>query len=203
MKHVGIVVLAAVSLGLTIRPADPQVNSVSAMLTERGQVKVSGREVAYVIHRLPVSSFPQLPGSVAASLESRGCLIPQTYEAHRPENVIHASFERAGSSDWAALCSSGGTVKLMVFFASAPESPMVLVSEPETARMETHDLTGVLGFAWGIDPASPRKVHDAQTLMQHHQPMLDHDALADSFIEKSTVYHYFSKDGWKIVDTSD
>lgn len=203
MKHVGIVVVTAVSMVLTARPANPQVNSVSTMLTERGQVKVSGREVAYVIHRLPVSSFPQLPSSVAAGLESRGCLIPQTYEAHRPENVIHASLERAGSSDWAALCSSGGTVKLMVFFASAPESPTVLASEPETARMETHDLTGVLGFAWGIDPASPRKVHDAQAMMEHRPPMLDHDALADSFVEKSTVYHYFSKDGWKIVDTSD
>jgi hypothetical protein len=203
MKHVGIVVLTAVSLGLTVRAANPQVDSVSTTLTERGQVKVSGREVPYVIHRLPVSSFPQLPGSIATELESRGCLIPQTYEAHRPENVIHASLEHAGSSDWAVLCSTGGTVKLMVFFASAPESPTVLLSEPETTRMETHDLTGVLGFAWGIDPASPQRVHEAQSLMEHHQPMLDHDALADSFVEKGTVYHYFSKDGWKTVDTSD
>jgi hypothetical protein len=203
MKHVGVVVVIALSFGLWVRAANPQVDSVSTTLTERGQVKVSGRETPYVIHRLPVSSFPQLPRSIAGELESRGCLIPQTYEAHRPENVIQASLERAGSSDWAALCSSGGTVKLMVFFASSPESPTVLVSEPETARMETHDLTGVLGFAWGIDPASPRKVHDAQSTMNHRPPMLDHDALADSFVEKGTVYHYFSKDGWKIVETSD
>lgn len=203
MKHVVIVVVTALSLGVWVRAANPQVDSVSTALTERGQMKVSGREVAYVIHRLPVSSFPQLPNSIAESLEKQGCLIPQTYEAHRPENVIHASLERAGSSDWAILCASGGTVKLMVFFASSPESPTVLVSEPETARMETHDLSGVLGFAWGIDPASPRKVHEAQTSMQHHQPMLDHDALADSFVEKRTVYRYFSKDGWKIVETSD
>ena len=203
MKHVGIVVMTALSCGIWARAANPQIDSVSTTLTERGQVKVSGREVPYVIHRLPVSSFPQLPSSIAERLESGGCLIPQTYEAHRPENVIHASLERAGSSDWAVLCSTGGTVKLMVFFASAPGAPTVLVSEPETARMETHDLTGVLGFAWGIDPASPRKVHDAQSLMNHRPPMLDHDALADSFVEKGTVYHYFSKDGWKIVETSD
>lgn len=203
MKHVGIVLVTALSLGLTVRAANPQIDSVSTTLTERGQVEVSGHQVAYIIRRLPVSSFPQLPHAIAAELEKRGCLIPQTYEAHRPENVVHASLERAGSSDWAVLCSSGGTVKLMVFFASALESPTVLVSEPETARMETHDLTGVMGFAWGIDPASPQRVHEAQSLMEHHQPMLDHDALADSFVEKGTVYHYFSKGGWKVVETSD
>ena len=203
MKHVGIVVVTALSLGLPVRAANPQTDSIAATFTERGQIKVSGREIPYLIHRLPVSSFPDLPEPVAAQLEKLGCLIPQTYQAHRPENVIHASLERPGSSDWAVLCSSGGTVRLLIFFSSSPESPTALVSEPETSRLETHDLSGVLGFAWGIDPASPRRVHEAQSSMAHRQPMLDHDALADSFIEKGTVYHYFSKDGWKIVSTTD
>lgn len=201
MKYVGKVVTA---LALAISgAANSQVDSISAAFTERGHLDVSGREVPFIIHRLPVSSFPQLPAPIATRLDELGCLIPQTYAAHRPENVIHASLEHEGSSDWAVLCSVHGTVKLMVFFASAPESPVVLASEPETARMETHDLTGVLGFAWGIDPASPRKVHDAQSSMAHRHPMLDHDALADSFVEKSTVYRFYSKTGWKIIDTTD
>jgi hypothetical protein len=202
MKHVG-TLFTALALVILAGAANPQVDSVSARFTERGKIKVSGRDVPYVIRRLPISSFPELPAPIAAQLEHRGCLIPQTYEAHRPENVIHASLEHAGSSDWAVLCSSAGTVKLLIFFGDSPESPTVLVSEPEMTRMETYDSSGVLGFAWGIDPASPRRVHEAQSAMEHRQPMLDHDAVADSFIEKATVYHFFSKSGWKIVDISD
>ena len=30
--------------------------------------------------------------------------------------------------------------------------------------------------------------------MEHRPPLLDHDALADSIIEKSTVYHFYAKE---------
>ena len=202
MTRKGIVVLAAVVLVLTAK-ANPQSDSVTSKLTERGHVNVSGNTVPYVIHRLPVSSFPQLPVAISDHLEQLGCMIPQTYEAHRPENVIHGSLERAGSKDWAVLCATDGTVKLMVFFAASPDSPTVLASEPETSRLETHDPSGVLGFGWGIDPASPRRVHEAQSAMEHRPALLDHDALADIFVEKATVYHYFTKGNWTTVDTTD
>lgn len=202
MKLAGIVVLTVACLMLE-SAAQSQTDSAAAMLTERGQLNVSGRDVPYLIRRLPVASFPDLPEKVASELEKLGCMIPQTYQAHHPENVVHASLERPGSSDWAALCSSERTVKLLVFFASSSSAPAVLASESETARMETHDRTGVLGFAWGIDAASPQQVREAQSTMEHHPPMLDHDALADIFVEKSTVYHFFTKNAWKIVHTTD
>lgn len=202
MGRQGIIVLnLAILAVVSVAPA--QVDSAKPNLTERGHLDVEGRETPYLIRRLPVSSFPELPRQIAARVEERGCMIPQTFQAHRPENVIHASLERAGSSDWAMLCSSGGTVQLMVFFGSSPEQPSVLVTEPETARMETHDRSGVLGFAWGIDPASPRRVREAQLEMKHHPPLLDHDALADVFVEKSTVYHFFTKNAWKTINTTD
>src|ERR1700722_10891142 len=150
MRQEGIVVLITAAMVLAGDSAYGQSDSMPSAFTDKGHVSVLGREVPYVIRRLPVSSFPALPEPIAYRLEQLGCLIPQTYQAHRPENVIQASLEKAGSSDWAVLCSSGGTVKLMVFFGSAPESPVVLASEAETARLESHDLTGVLGFAWGI-----------------------------------------------------
>src|ERR1700691_1700003 len=81
-----------------------------------GQITVNGRLTPYLIRRLPVSAFPQLPAAVGNLLKERGCLIPQTYEAHQPENVIEASLERSGSRDWAVLCSEKGTVSLLVFF---------------------------------------------------------------------------------------
>jgi hypothetical protein len=167
-----------------------------AQLVESGHIVIEGRSTAYVIHRLPVDSFPELPEQVAAVLNERDCMIPQTYEAHRPENVIHASLERAGSSDWAALCSARGTVALLVFFGSAMEAPMVLATAPETERLQVHDPSGVLGFNWGIDRASPEQVHDAQAGMNHRPPQPGHDALADSRIEHRTIYHFYMKGAW-------
>ena len=171
-----------------------------AQLTESGHILVAGHPTPYLIRHLPVSSFPELPAGVQALLNRRGCLIPQTYEAHHPENVIHASLERAGSSDWAVLCSAQGTVSLLVFFSSAPAQLAVLASAPETQRLQTHDPTGVLGFNWGIDPASPAQVREAQTGMEHRPALADHDALADSVVERRTVYHFYAKRAWTLVD---
>ena len=102
----------------TANAQDPPASTQS--FNESGKTNVNGKPVPYLIRRLPVDSFPDLPDAVAATLTERGCLIPQTYQAHRPENVIHASFDRAGSSDWAVLCSTHGTVELLVFFARKP-----------------------------------------------------------------------------------
>ena len=84
---------------------------------------IDGHPTPYLIRHLPVSSFPDLPPAVQEQLDRRGCLIPQTYEAHQPENVVHASLERPGSSDWAVLCSAQGTVSLLVFFGSGSSQP--------------------------------------------------------------------------------
>ena len=178
-----------------IRPQD------SSSLVESGHVDVAGHSASYLIRHLPVSSFPQLPPAVQELLNRRGCLIPQTYEAHAPENVVHASLERHGSSDWAVLCSVNGTVSLLVFFSSSNSNPVVLATSAETDRLQSHGSSGVLGFNWGIDPASPDQVHQAQVGMRILPPRLDHDALADSVIDGKTVYHLYSKNTWALVDT--
>ena len=183
------------------------VNQESTQMTESGQIVVDGHPTHYLIRHLPVSSFPELPAEIQDLLNKRGCLIPQTYAAHHPENVVHASLERAGSSDWAVLCSTKGRVSLLVFFDGGTsqgfEQPLVLASAPEAERLQTHDPTGVLGFNWGIDPASPAQVREAQTGMEHRPPSLDHDALADSIVEHRTVYHFYAKSAWTLVDMPD
>jgi hypothetical protein len=184
-------------------PAQPE----AAQLTESGQVSVAGRFTPYVIRRLPVSSFPDLPASIVEPLNRRGCTVPQTYEAHRPENVVHASLEQAGSSDWAVLCSVHGTVSLLVFFdgdsGQAEAKPLVLATTPETARLQAHDPSGVLGFNWGIDAATPQQVHDAQSGLKHRPARVDHDALADSIVEHRTIYRFYAKSNWFLLDTAD
>lgn len=177
-------------------------DTATGPLNESGQVTIDGRPTPYLIRHLPINAFPQLPASVQDALTRRGCLIPQTYEAHQPENVVHASLERPGSSDWAVLCSAGGRVSLLVFFSSGGD-PMVVASAPETDRLQAHEATNVLGFNWGIDPASPEVVHEAQLGMNHPPPRLDHDALADSVIDGRTIYRVFAKGAWTVVDTQD
>ncbi len=161
---------------------------------------IAGHSTPYLIRHLPVSSFPELPAAIQTELNRRGCLIPQTYEAHHPENVVHASLERAGSSDWAVLCSAEGTVSLLVFFGSRSAQPLMLISAPETERLQAHDPSGVLGFNWGIDPASPEQIHVARYGMEHRPLQLDHDALADSIVERRTVYHFYAKNVWTLVE---
>jgi hypothetical protein len=205
MKQALVIPLTAALLAFGMLPSPAQralqfATPHLAQLTETGHVLANGHSVPYVIHRLPISSYPALPAEIAAQLTDRGCMIPQTYEAHQPENVIHASFQKAGSSDWAVLCAAQGSVALMVYFGSQPDQPIVLATAPETERLQPHDPSGVLGFNWGIDPASPQQVHDAQAGMDHRPPLLDHDALADSVIEHRTTYHFYAHNVWTLLD---
>lgn len=181
--------------------ASQQALSTASELDVSGQISIAGRSTPYLIRHLPVSSFPQLPPAVQDALTRRGCLIPQTYEAHGPENVVHASLESRGTSDWAVLCSANGAVSLLVFFSEA--NPMLLATAPETERLESHGSSNVLGFNWGIDSASPEEIHEAQQGMRHPPPRLDHDALADSVVDGRTIYHFYSGSAWTLIDTED
>jgi hypothetical protein len=192
--------LAMATASARSQRASPSPEQRPSQLTESGQIMQDGHSTSYVIRHLPVSSFPELPATVVGFLNRRSCLIPQTYEAHRPENVVHASLERAGSSDWAVLCSAQGTVSLLVFFSDTPAQFVVLASSPETVRLQMHDSTGILGFNWGIDPATPEQIHQAQSGMDRRPPPIDHDALADSFVDQHTIYHFYAKSAWKLID---
>ncbi|MEI9968849.1 MAG: hypothetical protein WDM87_09560 [Terracidiphilus sp.] len=68
---------------------------LQAQLVESGQIIVDGHPTPFIIRHLPVSSFPDLPPAIQQQLDRRGCLIPQTYEAHGPENVVHCQASRA------------------------------------------------------------------------------------------------------------
>jgi hypothetical protein len=204
MKQAAVMGILAVALAIRALSSPGQTAALEPVqtpqLTEKGNVTMGGRQVAYLIRRLPVSSFPELPAAVSDILTQKSCSIPQTYQAHHPENVVRASLEQSGSSDWAVLCAAQGTVSLLVFFASDPEHPAVLTSAAEKQLLQVHDLSGVMGFGWGIDPASPRQVRDAQTAMEHRPPLLDHDALTDTVINQRTVYHYFAKNAWTTLE---
>ena len=178
-------------------------NSGPQSFNESGKTTVDGKMVSYLIRRLPVTSFPDLPDAVAKDLDQRECLIPQTYQAHHPENVIHASFDRPGSSDWAILCSTHGSVELLVFFARTPGKAITIASARESDRIQRHDSTGVFGFDWGIDPMSPKQVREAQLEVNRHPVRVDHDALSATVLNEKTIYHFYAAGQWTKLEKPD
>jgi hypothetical protein len=195
-----IILLVSGALSATAQTGTKSAILASDPLTQTGKIEANGEISNYIIHYLPATSFPDLPRAIAGTVAAHGCLIPQTYEAHRPENVIRASLEHAGSEDWALLCSHEGTVALMVFFASSPEHPIVLASAPETERLQHHNSSQSFGFNWGIDRASPSQIHEAQIGLKRRPAAPDHDSLGDSIVDHKTIYHFYSKGKWTLVD---
>jgi hypothetical protein len=203
--RIATVVIASSTLTVLSSPLKAQGPELQVRdaFSNQGTVTVNGKAMPYQVEHLPASSFPTLPTAVAAELNRRGCLIPQTYEAHGPENVIHGSFKRPGEKDWAVLCSVHGSVSLLVFFEGATENPAVLATAAETSRLEWDNASGKLEFDWGIDVATPELVHEAQSQMRRRPPKADHDAIADSIIDGPTVYRFYAGNTWTTVETSD
>lgn len=148
----------------------------------------------YRIRLLPLSSFPQLPTVVANDLEARGCMIPQTYEASGPENVITGSLEKAGSDDWAALCSVRGITTLYVFFQSDLSHPTALRRQPDNQWLGV-EPTFAFGSAWGIFAVSARSMP--------RKDDMDHDGIEDAFVERSSVIHYYTHGRWTTLEGDD
>src|SRR5277367_1279817 len=120
-----------------------------AVFAQGGEQIVRGHtgDQSYAFRMLPPESFPALPAPIRGDLEKRHCLIPQTYEARTPENVIHGAFHEKGSSDWAALCSQNGTTTLLVYWNSPAPKPAELASQLDTGNADPHNETNVLGYA--------------------------------------------------------
>lgn len=159
---------------------------------EAGVASVPGNPgVHYQIRLLPISSFPQLPAEVAAQLSHKGCMIPQTFEAHEPENVITGSFQKRGSADWAALCSIKGVTTLYVFFQSDFSHPIALRSQPDTKW---------LGIEWSEDYGSAWGISITPQAVMPRSDQADHDGIEDSYVGQSSVVHYFQSGQWTTLD---
>jgi hypothetical protein len=159
----------------------------------QGELKHGPPMCHYNIRLLPLSSFPQLPSVVVQQLEERGCMIPQTYEAHSPENVIHGSFQKPGSSDWAALCSVRGVTTLYVFFQSDFANPVPLRHQSDSTW---------LGVEWSLDYGSAWGIATQPARLMRPTDNADHDGIQDAFVEQSSVVHYFNNDRWTMIDSN-
>ncbi len=185
--------------------AAAQTTSPSSGATERvesGQSRASdGTHVSYRIRLLPVASFPALPQPVSEWLLQRGCMIPQTFEAQEPENVIHGAFRAPGSDDWAALCSVKGETTLYVFLAGRYTAPLFLRSQPDALWMGHEPGSSVYGSAWGISTRTVEDLHDSTQIPSRFN--IDHDAIEDADLERSLAIRYLQSGKWEILVSED
>lgn len=161
---------------------------------ETGRLQIAGQSYPYRLRRLPLSSFPELPPSVRGVLAQRGCMIPQTWEARRPENVVHGAFFQSGHQDWAVLCSQNGESSLLVF-RDGIGVPVELASYKDTNRLAPTNENGYLGYAWGLDTASPTRLRQFAPGQR-----FDHDGIEASIIEHSSVLHFYRDGQWITIE---
>ncbi len=181
---------------------EPNQAARSTEQIETGRVRLpSGAEVVYRIRLLPLTSFPAMPAVVSAQLNERNCMVPQTYEARAPENVVHASLERKGSDDWAVLCSVNGSTTLYVFFQSKPSAPIALRRQRDTEWLGS-EVVGAYGSAWGIARRGPSQMRVGKGVGAVARGGFDHDGVDDAFVEKSSTTHYFEDGNWIVLDNS-
>jgi hypothetical protein len=166
----------------------------SAERMEAGRARLSsGTEILYRIRLLPLASFPALPATILRQLEQRSCMVPQTYEARGPENVIRGAFEKQGSDDWAVLCSVNGATSLYVFFESRPDLPLLLRRQRDDDWLGA-EIVGAYGSAWGISVKLPSQLRIDRALARGQA--IDHSGIEDAFLERSSTVHYFRDGAW-------
>ena len=156
---------------------------------------------SFAFRMLPPATFTELPAPILRDLEKRRCMIPQSYEAKSPENVIHGAFLQQGSNDWAVLCSQNGTSTLLVYWNGAASKPAELAAQVDSDTADPYDETSLLGYARGIDPASPNKIDEL--LANKPYGPFDHEGIRDAHIEKSSVIHYFKGGTWMTLAGSE
>lgn len=159
--------------------------------TLTGTKKIGEISQPWRIRALPLASFPEMPAVMHAQMETRHCMIPQSYEAHRPENLVHGSFYALDKTDWAALCLSEGDVSLLIYRSGAAE----LV---ELMRVRLEDTVGTtgkprepFGFYLAIDAVPPRRVRQ---FVRSNPSTLD--SIEVSIVDGNSVIHQWNGEAW-------
>ena len=182
-------------VGLLALPAVAQTGEQ----VDHGRVTRDGKEWNYTIRRLPPASFPVLPPAIRQELERRQCLIPQTYQAKAPENVVAGEFREKGVKSWAVLCSSGGMSTLLVFGSDSLGQPEELRTRKDAEATVPQLLSPGLGFAWGIDTVHPKRIRSYALNKDHY----DHDGVEDAILTHGSSIHYYQLGKWTLLEGED
>ena len=155
--------------------------------------------------RLPPEAFDELPVTVKAELASRDCTIPQIQPtgSANERNVVRGEFTRSGQIDIAVLCSRKRVSTILVFRGGstsdiaeiARSSDRIYLQDVGAGRIEFSRLLGVA---------------DADFIRERHAvyggpqpPPLDHEGIADIFVEKASWVWYWYQGRWLELTGSD
>ena len=67
------------------------------------------------MRRLSPDDFPRLPSEIRRDLIDRGCSIPQVSDDPQPHNVVSGRFQERDRLDWAVLCSTDRTSRILIY----------------------------------------------------------------------------------------
>jgi hypothetical protein len=158
------------------------------------------------IQRLPVEAFPELPPLVAGTLKRIGCAVPQAFESPGRQgwrNLIRGRFYEAQRESWAVLCSTRGTVRLLVFRDEWDRNPETLHGGLESYCMQ---MTGekTAGFSWAITVADEAVIRRYNREYRGPRlPPIDHDGIESHFLGKASVILYRRGGRWLRLQGAD
>jgi hypothetical protein len=172
---------------------------VSAGLGGSAQIDVARADAGTL--RLPPSAFPNLPATVRADLEQRGCTVPQPFVRRAtPENVIRGRFLSATSSDIAVLCSKARHSAILVYPHGTVPAVAGFARFPDVDSLQVVDGAGGVGYSRLLSVARPDhiRLHNADMHVA-----IDHDGIENAFIEKGSTIWYWSGRTWAELNGSD
>ena len=140
-------------------PQDP----VPASLNTSGSIVIDGHPTPYLIRRLPISSFPDLPPavqdhSITAAASSRNPMKRGSRKMSSPPALTPRLF-RLGRP----LLSAGNRL-LLVFFGGRSSQPFTLASSPET---DASNRTDHRKFSASIGQSNPHCLRTFTSATRH------------------------------------
>lgn len=121
---------------------------------EAGEWGQRAAAAARTIPRLAPAAFTAVPQNVRAELTRRGCRVPQTRvpgaAASGTNNAIRGNFAAAGQTDWAVLCSKGGTSTVEIVWGGPAQCPASIRPKADKDVM----------MDYGSDPSKPEWSYD-------------------------------------------
>jgi hypothetical protein len=148
------------------------------------------------VRRLLPTAFTQLPKSLIAELQRRGCTIPQVPMIEGLQNVIKGQFAKPGQTDWAVLCSIGRVSSILVFWNGSETNPAEIAKMNDIDRLQGWGGDKIV-YSWAITPVGKEFV------MEHFDayggpkpPPIDHQGIDDAFVGKASAVQYFYQGKW-------
>ena len=183
-------------------------NSPSGRLNHLTLVRAPVRSLSMATPR-PISSatcrsarFPQLP----AAVQERSTAAAASFRRPTKHTVPKMSSTPASSSPAPPTgqysAPSMAQSRCWSFFRAAPRAPDRAGHRPRRGVCRP-TIRAASSASTGASIRHRRRCTRRRSACAIRPPRLDHDALADSVLDHRTVYHFYSRDKWTLIDMPD